>query len=36
VVVVGGIIGFGFGLSIVPLNPVSGVLFIDLAVEPRE
>jgi hypothetical protein len=36
VAVVGGIIGFGFGLSIVLLNLVSGVLFIDLAVEPGE
>jgi hypothetical protein len=31
---VGGIIGFGFGLGVVPLHPVSGVLFVDLAAEP--
>jgi hypothetical protein len=36
VAVVGGIVGFGFGRGVVLLNPVGGVLFIDLAVEPGE
>jgi hypothetical protein len=34
--VVGGVVGFGFGLSVVPLNPVGGVLFVDLVAEPGE
>jgi hypothetical protein len=33
---VGSIIGCGFGLGIVLLNPVSHVLFIDLVAEPGE
>jgi hypothetical protein len=36
VVAVGGIIGFGFGHGIVPLNPVSSLLFVDLVAEPGE
>jgi hypothetical protein len=33
VTAVGGIIGFGFGLGIVPLNVVGSVLFVDLVAE---